>query len=752
MIKKAIFILFIMLAHTYVADAQHMVTFKVTDAETGAALPGANVSLVGSNLGTATDRDGSASVRNVRAGTHRFQISMIGYARTTLTLRVPEETAEIIEVVLEHHHEELEDVTIYAARGSRLIDRVPTRAEVIAGEELEEKANMNSSNISVILRETPGVQVQQTDPSTANMSFRIQGLNGRYTQLLQDGLPMYGGISSSLSIVQIPPLNLKQVEIIKGSASTLYGGGAIAGLVNLVTKTYEDEGTTIMLNGLSTVGGDLNIFSAGKVGEIGYTAYISGVAQKAYDVNNDGFAEVPKTNRIHAEPTIWIPIGSAATLRTGIGFTRDKRQGGFQNETVLTIFPNSNYFKTDIETDRFKAIADLEIETKSKGSIQFRNVLSTTNVTSNDNLNHLLLNDQTQFYTEANSSFSGERSDLTAGLSYSYSKTNSTYKNRQIIQGVTDNIFGMFGQHTFRPIERVAIESGLRLESISGNNPIILPRLNLLAKWGPSLTSRVGFGTGYKHIHGMFSEVNDYIQQSSHMEMYQLMLSDPKAIERSIGFTADIDYRTLLSGDVGLSVNQLFFYTRINDPFQLQRLGIRYGSFIGENDNMDQEPFMALEIRNRSGNTTTAGLETNLKWTYNRLKWYQFYTFTDVREDFGTFREPAILTPKHRFGSVIMLEEHDSFRIGFETYITGSQQLSSNRDDDDTDPYVILGLMAEKTWNNLSVFINFENFTDTRMKAKNRIWGGSMGHPNLNTKLYAPIDGRVINGGIKLRF
>src|SRR5690606_34386217 len=133
----------------------------------------------------------------------------------------------------------------------------PTRVEVIAGEELEEKANMNSSNITMLLKETPGIQVQQMDATSASMSFRIQGLDGRYTQLLQDGMPIYGGFTGSLSLVQIPPLNLKQVEIVKGSASTLYGGGAIAGLVNLVTKTYKDEGTNLMVNALSTGGADV---------------------------------------------------------------------------------------------------------------------------------------------------------------------------------------------------------------------------------------------------------------------------------------------------------------------------------------------------------------------------------------------------------------------------------------------------------------------------------------------------------------
>jgi len=110
---------------------------------------------------------------------------------------------------------------------------VPTRVEFIGLEELGEKAIMNSANISLVLRESSGIQIQQTSLSSGNSSVRIQGLDGRYTQLLKDGFPLFGGFSSGLSIMQIPPLDLQQFEIVKGSSSTLYGGGAIAGLVNI---------------------------------------------------------------------------------------------------------------------------------------------------------------------------------------------------------------------------------------------------------------------------------------------------------------------------------------------------------------------------------------------------------------------------------------------------------------------------------------------------------------------------------------
>jgi iron complex outermembrane receptor protein len=88
---------------------------------------------------------------------------------------------------------------------------------------------MKPGDIRMMLNESTGIQTQQTSATSYNYSIRIQGLDGRYTQLLKDGFPLYAGFSGGLSLMQVTPLDLKQVEVIKGSSSTLYGGGAIAG-------------------------------------------------------------------------------------------------------------------------------------------------------------------------------------------------------------------------------------------------------------------------------------------------------------------------------------------------------------------------------------------------------------------------------------------------------------------------------------------------------------------------------------------
>ena len=117
----------------------------------------------------------------------------------------------------------MSEVVITSTRSSRTIEDIPTRVEFIAGEELSEKGNMKPGDIRMLLNESTGIRTQQTSATSYNSSIRIQGLDGKYTQLLRDGLPLYGGYSGSLSLMQIAPLDLKQVEVIKGATSTLYG-------------------------------------------------------------------------------------------------------------------------------------------------------------------------------------------------------------------------------------------------------------------------------------------------------------------------------------------------------------------------------------------------------------------------------------------------------------------------------------------------------------------------------------------------
>jgi outer membrane receptor protein involved in Fe transport len=117
--------------------------------------------------------------------------------------------------------EEVDEIIVQATRSRRRVQDEPIRVEVLSQEEIEE---------------TGGLRVQVTSPALGSANVRIYGMRGRYTQLLADGLPLYGGQASSLGLLQVPPSDLGQVEIIKGSASALYGGQSLGGVINLVSR------------------------------------------------------------------------------------------------------------------------------------------------------------------------------------------------------------------------------------------------------------------------------------------------------------------------------------------------------------------------------------------------------------------------------------------------------------------------------------------------------------------------------------
>ncbi|RYF68496.1 MAG: TonB-dependent receptor, partial [Cytophagaceae bacterium] len=322
-----IILLLAMASFSGVAYSQDTLRVLVRHAATQQPIPGATIVLVGTTTGTTTDVGGYAQLYAPSAATHQIRVSAVSFQSVTQTIPVP--TRDTIQIALETAEEALEEVTVSSTRGGRSVADEPTRVEVIDSEELDEKANMQPANIAVILRESPGIQVQQTSVMSANATFRIQGLDGRYTQLLQDGLPLYSGFSSGLSLMQVPPLNLKQVEVIKGCQSTLYGSGAIAGLVNLVTKEpTRERDLSFLINGTSALGLDLNGYYAQRNEKVGVTFYATRNLQRAYDANADQFSDLPQTARTTLQPKLfWYP-NTTTTVSAGLIWSDEQRTGG----------------------------------------------------------------------------------------------------------------------------------------------------------------------------------------------------------------------------------------------------------------------------------------------------------------------------------------------------------------------------------------------------------------------------------------
>jgi iron complex outermembrane receptor protein len=111
------------------------------------------------------------------------------------------------------------------------------------------------------------------------------------------------------------------------------------------------------------------------------------------------------------------------------------------------------------------------------------------------------------------------------------------------------------------------------------------------------------------------------------------------------------------------------------------------------------------------------------------------------------------LTPRHSAGLVAMWEKDDVGRIGAEVFYTGRQRLEVNPFADESEPYVIVGLLAERQFGRLRIFVNGENLTDVRQTKWQPFVRPSRGiDGRLTVDAWAPLEGRNINGGVRFQF
>ncbi|NQV41224.1 MAG: TonB-dependent receptor [Candidatus Marinimicrobia bacterium] len=650
-------------------------------------------------------------------------VSYIGFEESSKSFRFPISQAEPIKILLHSDTEHMEQVFVSATRSSRTIADIPTRVEAISGEELGEKGNMKPGDIRMLLNESTGIQTQQTSATSYNSSIRIQGLDGKYTQILKDGFPLYSGFSGGLSLLQIVPLDLKQVEVIKGASSTLHGGGAIAGLVNLVSKSPTDERhLSLLLNGTSALGLDASAFYAQKSGKIGTTVFVSYNLGSAYDPADNGLTAIPEFKRYTVNPKLFASISKRTSFSLGFNSTFEERLGGDMKYIEGIQDTIHSYFEKN-ETTRFSTQFDLDHKSSESSKITVKNSYSYYD-RSVVIPGHAFSGIQQASFTEANYSQVSERLELIAGINLWTDRFTQEERDSSKVIDYSHLTLGAFVQSTWNATEQLSMETGLRLDSQNEYGSFLLPRVALLMRVNPKLVIRFGGGLGYK-------TPNVFTEDAERMQFRNVLPIDVMSTkaEESIGTNVDINYRTPLSDNLTLSINSLLFYTRINDPILLV-----------PNSSGD------FEFQQPEGVIDTRGVETNIKLAYGHVKLFVGHTFADVNQRYNDNSTSFPLVSKNRLNNVLMYEKHDEIRIGLEAYYFGPQKLNNGQTSRE---YWIFGLMTEKMWDSFSLFLNFENFLDTRQSKFEAIYTGSISNPQFKD-IYAPVDGFVINGGLKI--
>jgi outer membrane receptor for ferrienterochelin and colicins len=626
------------------------------------------------------------------------------------------ETKTIVEDTIKG--KKMEEVLVTSSRTNSRIENIPTRVEVLGLEDLQEENGVKPGNILSLLGDVAGIQMQQVSASSGNTFARIQGLNGRYTQLLKDGMPLFGGLSGSFGILQIPPMDLKQIEIIKGSASTLYGGDAIGGIINLISKNPGfEEDFSLSLNQSSLSETNFNGYYAKRNNKIGFTLFGGQTYQNQVDVDNDGLTDVASVVSTVIHPKVIFYFSPKATFTINYAGTFDIRKGGDNN--YFTNFNNSLYH---VATSSQRNNADAKF---------LYNFSETNNLTIKasssflsqklDTKDYIFNANQNIFYSEASYFYKTEKMNWVAGINLNA----DIFKNKSIallnVEDYNFSTFGTFVQNTYKPNQKLTLETGFRYDFNSKFGNFLLPRLSVLYKFNSIYSARINGGFGYKAPNVLsFIDIETDLQKINSNANLKAELSQ--------GFNADINFKKTFENGIEITLNESAFYTKIKNPI--------FDNSINSNQ---------ILLENANNSIVTKGFQSYMRLQYDELELYLGYVFTDVKKEYDLINQNLIVTPKHNISTTFFYEPSESWRFGIEASFIANQ-LDQNYKP--TKDYLLSAGMIQYNMQKFTFVLNAENLFNFKQSNYGKIFSGTISNPIFD-KLWAPIDGRVVNLSMK---
>lgn len=610
-------------------------------------------------------------------------------------------------------------VKVSAARTERLAGETPIRVEVVDEMEVDEKTLMAPSGIAMLLNETPGLRVQAAAPGLGTGSVRILGLPGQYTVMLADGLPLYGASASALGPLDVSPIDLQRVEIIKGAASALYGGQALGGVINLVSKPATGMKELLLNRRTMGVTDGATWLSHRLSKSVGVSLLGAGTVQSAQDIDGDGWADQSRATRWSVRPRLNAVDSRGRALFVTAGYGFDDREGGTVGDARA---PDGAPFNESLRSTRADIGATARIPLNA-GSVSMRLALA-NNARDRGFGSDVLEADETSTgFLELTRSFDAPNRVVVLGGALQL----DTYSNA---------LNPSYDRRWLTPGAFVTAERGLGLVTVSASARVdvhpdagvqVTERLAVLAKPFADWSVRASAGTGYSTPGGRTEETEAIGLRA----LRPRVALDP---ERSVGAMLDINGAML-----GAEVLLTGYASRIADAVQLAEIG-------SVGDGM---------LQNAKGNARIGGVEALAVWRFRGGKFIGTYGYArGSRPDATTgARELMPLLPRHRVGGDLMLERPGVYRMGIEGTWYGEQPLDDNPFRSASKPYLYAMAIAARQFGPLELVANFENLLNVRQTDTDRLVRPTPGvGRRWTTDVWAPLEGFMANVAVRYRW
>ncbi|MFL6600297.1 MAG: TonB-dependent receptor plug domain-containing protein [Steroidobacteraceae bacterium] len=609
-----------------------------------------------------------------------------------------------------------ETVVVTTTRVPSLVADEPLRIEAVPSEEIEENLTVQPGNISTLLNELPSARIQSAGPGLGGVGLQLRGMPTRHTLVLTDSLPSLGAEPDDFGLLQTPPLDLQRIEVMKGAASALFGGAALGGVLNIVSKSPREQ-STVLANATSRGGRDLEGFFTNDSFEHWTGTVTAGVHdQSRQDVNGDGWADLPGYRRYSVRPRIWWNEGQDQSLYLTGGITQERREGGTMLGQVL---PDGAPFAEILHTRRFDGGAVGTWKLGKEISWHSRLSITTSDLDRTFGVQRIPSTQSTIFSEQALNGATHEH-QWAVGVAFQHSALRVP-----AVPGVgyTYNVPGIFAQDEFSPLQWMKLAAAARVDSNNQYGTFASPRLSaLLRQPGSPWSLRASVGAG-------FAAPTPFVEEVEAAGLGALLPLRGLHAERAI--TESLDGKWAAGA---WDINVSLFNSEIHNALTARAVTAA-----------------KLELVNAPGPRRAPGAEILIHYVTGPLQMIGSWSYINATEATAEgSRLPASLVPRHSAELGGILESEQRGRIGLEVSYIGKQGLEDDPYRTLSKPYIQLNALAEIRFSGFSIFLNAVNLTGSRQTDYDpllRPAPGRAGDPI--TEVWAPLDGRTFNIGIR---
>lgn len=494
MYKIFYILVFLKMLHIGYAQAQELkgVVYTIEEGRVKTPLPGATLRWEGTGTGATTDLDGRFRLLKKDSLPQKLIVNYIGYQADTIEIS----SEKYIEIGLTSQYEVKEVVIMHERESSFISRRNIGLTEVVTKKELLRAA---CCNLSESFETNPSIDVNFTDAVTGAKQIRMLGLDGVYTQMLQENMPGLRGLASSYGLTFIPGTWIESIQITKGAGSVVNGFESMAGQINLeLIKPMESEKMLFNAYVDEMTRSEVNLNFSRILNDkwsTGLLLHADGAFMHA-DRNKDGFLDAPLQKQLNALHRWSYNDGKKWESQFGVSGTYQERQGG---QTHFKKSHREHAYGIGIESKRGEAFAKLGRMYEHKPYKSIGSMLSVTHHEQNSffglkdydakqstlygNLIYQSIIGNTFHKLKFGGSFLGDM--------YDENFSDSAFKRNEIVPGV-------FTEYAYGDTSKISVVTGLRADYHNIYGLMITPRIHGRLALGSNTTMRASAGKGFR--------------------------------------------------------------------------------------------------------------------------------------------------------------------------------------------------------------------------------------------------------------